>query len=403
MNASTSAPTAASIDDDRLVQARQRLDRLELYIRSDPANGALLIDAFETALSCHAWDRARFHLQHGQSLDTDPWGWRLREGDFWLAQGRYEKAVSVLEALRGASARPSGLDPVLLHNLAFIEFRQARYGECAARLASVMEDEHVAIPLLGIPSSPIDRALQVLWLRALHHDGQVERAMHWAVTAERHQFLDAYAAGIASLIALDASDLDAAQRWSAKASNGSEAGAPAIEALTTMASLALGQRDEQRARSLIDAALRLQPTDGRLWSLQGFTAMLGGDLGTAMTSFRHALEAMPMHVATWHGQGWAQVMCGDLPGARASFETALELDHELAESHAGLAVSLAMQGQPDAARQHADLALEREPGNLAGRYARSLLSGKRQDAEDVRSVAKHLLGGFARPSAGKND
>lgn len=403
MNASTSPPTAASIEDDRLAQARQRLDRLELYIRSDPANGALLIDAFETALSCRAWDRAQFHLQHGRSLDTDPWGWRLREGDFWLAQGRYEEATAILEALAVVPARPSGLDPVLLHNLAFIEFRQARYGECAARLASVMEDERAAIPAPEIQSSPIDRALQVLWLRALHHDGQVERAMRWAVTAERHLLLHPYAAGIASLIALDASDFDAAQRWSAQAGSDSATGAPAVETLTTMASRALGHRDEQRARSLIDAALRLQPTDGRLWSLQGFTDMLGGRPGTAITSFRSALETMPSHIATWHGQGWAQVMVGDLPGATASFETALELDRELAESHAGLAVALAMQGRPDDAYRHADLALEREPGNLAGHYARSLLSGKAQDAEELQSLAKHLLGGFGRRFAGKSD
>jgi tetratricopeptide (TPR) repeat protein len=271
------------------------------------------------------------------------------------------------------------------------------------RLASVMEDEQAAISTPEIASSPIDRALQALWLRALHHDGQVERAMHWAVTTERHQLLDPYAAGIASLIALDASDLDAAQRWSAKASNGSATGTPAVEALTTMASLALGQRDEQRARSLIDVALRLQPTDGRLWSLQGFTDMLGGNPSAAMASFRRALEAMPAHIATWHGQGWAQVMVGDLRGAKASFEAALELDRELAESHAGLAVALAIQGQSDDARQHAKLALEREPENLAGSYARSLLSGKRQDTEELRSIAKQWLGGFTGSASGKSN
>jgi len=403
MNASNSPPIEASIDDDRLAQARQRLDRLELYIRSDPANGALLIDAFETALSCRAWNRAQFHLQHGQSLDTDPWGWRLREGDFWLAQGRYEEAMAILEALAVASARPPSLGPVLVHNLAFVEFRQARYGECAARLASVMEDERIAVSTPEIPPSPIDRALQVLWLRALHHDGQVERAMHWVMTAERHRLLDPYAAGIASLIALDASDLNAAQRWSAKASSNSAAGAPAVETLTTMASLALGQRDEQRARGLIETALRLQPTDGRLWSLQGFTDMLGGHPSAAIVSFRRALVGMPAHIATWHGQGWAQVMTGDLAGAVASFQAALELDRELAESHAGLAVASAMQGQSDDARQHAELALEREPGNLAAGYARSLLSGKRQDTEEIQKVAKQLLGNFAVSSLGKND
>lgn len=99
----TSTSSAVPHDDPRLVTARQRLDRLDGYLRSDPRNNTMLIDAFETALSCQEWERAEFHLRHAQSLQTDGLAWQLREGDFWLAQERYDDAQSVLEALRNTA------------------------------------------------------------------------------------------------------------------------------------------------------------------------------------------------------------------------------------------------------------------------------------------------------------
>ena len=112
MTDSTPSPVSA---------ARQRLERLEGFLRQDPSNSNLLIDAFETALACGEWERARFHLKHGESLGTEPLAWRLREGDFWLAQQRYDEAHRVLETLAQTPNPPRAFAEVLLHNLAYIE------------------------------------------------------------------------------------------------------------------------------------------------------------------------------------------------------------------------------------------------------------------------------------------
>lgn len=390
--------TSLSMTDSNaplLSAARQRLDRLDGFLREDPSNNALLIDAFETALSCGEWERAVFHLRHGQSLLDEPLAWRLREGDFWLAQQRYDEAQEVLQALAKTPEPPPGFAEVLAHNLAFIEMRRGRYSECVDRLAPVLESQESTDQ-----AAVAARALQQLWLRALHHDGQIDRAMTWTLQAEQQGRLDAQAAGVASLIAIDASDFEAAQRWSAASLSHSSTVEAPVESLVTQASLALAARDAARAVQFADAVLQRQPGDGRAWSARGFASLLATDLAAAHDAFVKALSAMGQHIGTWHGLGWTQIMQGDLAAARNSFDTALALDRNFAESHGGLAVVLAMQSQRQAAEEHAELALRLDRSNVSGRYAQALLSGEVKDVEDLQRFARRLFGGRAGPLGG---
>jgi tetratricopeptide (TPR) repeat protein len=382
------------------VAARQRLDRLDGFLRADPSNNSLLIDAFETALACGEWERARFHLQHGDSLGTEPLAWRLREGDFWLAQQRYDEAQRVLEALARTPHPPAGFAEVLLHNLAFIDLRRGRHAECIARLAPSLETSSDRRD--GVMQHPptAARALQQLWLRALHLQGELDRAITWAKEAEKQNGLDPQAAGVASLIAIDASDFVAAQRWSVASL---QAGNPADhppEAFVTQASLALAARNAKNAARFADLALQRHPDDGRAWSTRGFAALLASDLQAAHAAFVRALSVMGKHIGTWHGLGWTQILQGDLPAARASFESALALDRNFAESHGALAVVLAMQQIPQDAETHAEAALRLDRSNLSGRYARALLNGEVKDAEDLQRLARRLLGGREAPLGG---
>ncbi|EJL72181.1 hypothetical protein PMI12_03922 [Variovorax sp. CF313] len=389
-------------DDPRVVASLQRLDRMEGFLREDPSNNSLLITAFEAALSCGEWERAELHLRRAHSLSEDVLGWRLREGDFWLAQQRYDEALSVLDALTDTQDPPPGFLDVLMHNIAFIELRRGRHAECVARLASVLEAGSAASASQTVTGQPpvAARALQQLWLRALHHDRQLDRAMEWTLGAEQQRTLDPQAAGVASLIAIDASNFEAAQRWCVLSlSNGTPPEQP-VEAFVTRATLALAQRDAAAAGQFADAALQRHPGDGRAWSTRGFASLLAGDLGNAFRAFRQALSVMGQHIGTWHGLGWTQILQGDLAGAHESFETALALDRNFAESHGGLAVVLAMQGRPGEAGEHAELALRLDRANMSGRYAQALLTGDVKDASDVQRFARRILGGIAAPLGG---
>jgi tetratricopeptide (TPR) repeat protein len=382
--------TATTPPSPELTAARNRLDRLENFLREDSSNPALLIDAFEAALHCSEFERAEFHLRHGQALSADPWGWRLREGDLLLAQQRHEEARAVLEALAAAAHAPPELGPVVRHNLAFIDFQLGAYIASVARLAPLLETT-----ALASDSPVLQQALQVLWLRSLHRTQELERALLWTRQAEAVNQLSPGAAGVASLIALDANAVDEARRWSQRALSQATPQDQPVEALNTLASLQLGDSDPAQARQLAQAALRFNPRDGRSWSVLAFADMLAGDLDTARTHFDQALTTLPEHVGTWHGLGWTQLLQRHMDEAQATFEHALALDRNFAESHGGLAVVLALKEQNEAAQGHIDRALGLDKHCLSAQYAQAILQGDTQDLAHFQRVVQRLLGGRA--------
>jgi len=404
MNLPMDNKPSSSENSTSVSAALTRLDRLEAYLGSDPGNSLLLADAFETALSCGQWDRAAFHLRHGQALQVDALSWRLKEGDLLLAQGRYAEARAALKALEGVE----GVDPalagfrsVVLHNIGYIEFRQGRYASCVAELAGYMEDFAGTGQAFsrgdGTGIALQERLLQQLWLRSLHRTGELERACAWARAIEKLGGLDAPAAGIASLVAIDANDLAMAQHWVAAALRLAESEDPPrplpAEVFVTQLTLALGTRKPDDAIAWADKALQFNEEDGRAWSGRAFAQLLKGDLRSARQDFVRALQSMPGHIGTWHGQGWAQLLDHDLEAAQKSFGTALEMDRNFSESHGGLAVVLALRKQDVLARQHAEKALRLDKNNLSGRYAQALLNGEVKDTVAIRKLAQRLLAG----------
>jgi tetratricopeptide (TPR) repeat protein len=271
----------------------------------------------------------------------------------------------------------------VLHNLAWIAFQDGRYQDCADTLAPRLQDlDH-----------PASAALARLWLRALHHAGQVDQAVAWACAADARQQLPAAAAGVASLAALDADQLERAGQWAARALEQATPDDRPIEALVTQSSLALARQDAAQARMQARAALQISPRDGRAWSAHAMADLLAGDLPTALAHFDNALATMPGHIGTWHGKAWAQLLSSDLPGAQRSFTSALDLDRNFAESHGGLAVALALLGRTEEALQHIERALRLDAFNLSGRYAQAILGGEIRDLESFQALAKRLLRG----------
>jgi tetratricopeptide (TPR) repeat protein len=360
-----------------------RLERLEAYLREDPSNPSLLAEAFGAALQCAQWERAAFHLRHAQALQPGSLAWSLREGDLLLAQGRYEQAAELLGSLQSLDGAPREFTDAVLHNLAWIAFQDGRYQDCADTLAPRLQDlDH-----------PASAALARLWLRALHHAGQVDQAVAWACAADARQQLPAAAAGVASLAALDADQLERAGQWAARALEQATPDDRPIEALVTQSSLALARQDAAQARMQARAALQISPRDGRAWSAHAMADLLAGDLPTALAHFDNALATMPGHIGTWHGKAWAQLLSSDLPGAQRSFTSALDLDRNFAESHGGLAVALALLGRTEEALQHIERALRLDAFNLSGRYAQAILGGEIRDLESFQALAKRLLRG----------
>ncbi len=365
----------------------QRLERLQAFLQGDPDNHALRVDIFDTAMSAGVLDCAERQAVEAQERQYDPIAWEFRQASLRIAQKRFAEAQQLLRELEAKV----GAHPSIAHNLAHIEFQQQSYAACCDLLRPWMD-----VPVAKA-AAPADAVLQVLWLRALHRLGLLEEAWKWVQDQRAADTLSVSAAGIASLIAVDLGDLDEALTLSELALVREPL---QMEALVARASVALAQRDLDRARALSARALERNPGDGRAWSASGFAEMLGMNIERAKQHFQQALLWMPKHIGTWHGMGWACLMLKDMTGAKRAFEEALALDRNFAESHGGLAVLLALTGEPKRAAEHIELAMRLDKSNLSAWYAQAILSGEVADAQGIQRLAQRLLGQRQAPMGG---
>jgi tetratricopeptide (TPR) repeat protein len=305
--------------------------------------------------------------------------WKLREAEFLLARREYEPAIALLTHLRSQAAPASELDRVAAQNLAFAQFQCGEFADCVELLR----------PLTAAASSRPSGSLQQLWLRALHRTGQFELAVQWAKEAEQQGSLDPGAAGVASLIAFDLDDYALAARWVEAARAGLPA--PSLEAVVTLAGLALVRQHPQEAISAAGEALKLNPQEGRAWSIRAFAQLIAGEAREAEGSFAQAVRYMPGHVESWQGQGWCQLLLGHLPEAQANFESAVRLDPDGAESHSGLAMSLVLQQKEGAARSALAKALELDPADPAANCVKAILNGEVAGANAARQLVAGLF------------
>ena len=318
---------------DAATTARDRLDRLEGFLREDPNNVALLAEAFDTALRSAEWPRAEFHLRHLEALQPDQASWPLRRADLLIAQRRWTEAEAVLNAMPWTTG--TALHQAVTHSHAVIAFLQGDFPLAERALAPVCE-----VP----PATPLHPATQLLWLRTLHRTGSLDRALAWARERNAAMPLEPEVLGAASLVALDADELPLALRWADAALASGAAPIRPMEALVARASLALAQRDIEGCLQLAEEALKQNVTDGRTWSIHAFGEMLRGHADQAKAEFQQALKHMPTHVGTWHGLGWIQLVGGDLAAAAQAFREAVSLDRGFAESHGALRWSSLCKG-----------------------------------------------------------
>lgn len=365
--------------------AADRLTRLEQYLREDPNNLALLEDAFQTACAAGEWERARFHLRHAAALGVTGPAYEYRESRIDLAMHRWADAQLRLEAIRGTGDLPGEAEEAIVHDLAYIAFRQGDFARARGLLAPRAEAGTVSAPL------------QVLWVRVLHHAGDLDGAVAWARARMAAQTLAPEAAGVASLAAVDLSQFDAARPWATAALR--EDG-HRLEPLVALGTVALAERDPAQAETLLRHALEVHAEDGRAWSALGFVHLLTQRIDDALHDFHRAVQFMPGHVGTWNGLGWTNIVRRDMEAAAQAFERAVALDRNFAESHGGLAVACAFQGKREEAEQAIARANGLDRGNLASHYAQAVLNGDVRDAEAIQRLALRLLSRREGPAGG---
>jgi Flp pilus assembly protein TadD len=359
--------------------AAGRLARLERYLQEDPANDELLADACETALAAGMYQRALEHAANAEALTLDPPVWRFRRARICIAMRDLPQARTLLEAIHLENAKP-----VVAHDLAYVAFLAGDLARCRAVLAPWLLPHVEGTE----PSATRREALQVLWLRTLHREGALREGVDWALAEEAAARLQPSASGVASLLALDADDLDGAERF-ADAALPTRPQQP--EALVARACVALARRGTADARRLLARALEVNAEDGRTWSAAGLASLQAGELARAQSEFESAVQWIPKHVGTWHALGWSRLFQGDRDGALQAFEQALSLDRNFAESHGGVGLLLAMAGRMEDAEHHLEVAARLDPLNVTGRFAHAWLAGKASDGAQLQRLARGLL------------
>lgn len=358
--------------------AALRLQRLAGYLAQDPDNAALLADACEAAIACGAHDQAQGHIASARRLALDRAEWDFRAARLCLARGELPEAAGLLEELRESL----GAHPVLAHDLAYVRLLQGDAGSAQELLQPWLD---AAMPA---GAEPARAALQALWLRACHGGDRLQQAWAWVQGRDANGGLSPAVRGVASLVAFDLGEPEAAR---ALAEAALAADADQREALVARGSLALAEGDTARAAQAFRRALELHPGDGRSWSALGFASLLERDFASARSHLERAVECLPDDVETWQALGWARLLQGGREAALAALRAALALDPAAADSHAALALVHALLGEASQARAGLEAAQRLGADGVALGYARALLAGAATEPAVLDALARAAL------------
>ena len=353
-----------------------RLRQLQGFLAQDPGNAHLLADVCEAALAAgdHAAALGAVESAENRRLDAAPW--LHRRAHVAMARGDWDDALSVLARLRVLA----GDDAAILHDVALVHLCAGRHEACRESLAPLLAATGLQVDMLA--------AVQVLWLRAMHHLGLMEEAWQWIEQQQGQRSLQPSAMGVAALVAIDLERFPAAD---ALAEQALRDGQPVAEGLVAAAYVALARRRPEQAITFLQRALELNPRDGRTWSARGLASLQGGDVAAARRHFEQAILTLPRHIGTWHALGWACLLQQDLPAARNAFVRALELDRNFGESHAAMALVLMLEGNETDTEHHLRVAERLDARGVTAGYVRALRSGALRDPASVRGLAQRLL------------
>jgi tetratricopeptide (TPR) repeat protein len=359
------------MQQDQAAQAAQKLERVEGYLATDPTNKELLANAIDLSLACGQPERAQQHAEAALSLDPADVFFQARQGNVMLAQRNWKQAAQLFEPI--LAAHP---DVHIAYNLAYAYVWQGLHGQACDALAPYAHQ------------ADLEPSAVTLLLRAMHHMGEFDAAIALVQEHEARCTGDAGFLGAASLLCLDAGQLEEAGRLSKLAMAGA---VRPPEAMVVAGTLSLARADTDAAIAQFKEVLAVKPMEGRSWSGLGMASLLKRDLGAAAEQLEQALRFMPFHIGTWHSLAWCKIFAKDLAGAEAAFGRALELDRNFGDSHGGLAVVAAMQGK----REVADAAIARALGldkqSLSARYAQMILAGQTEDPVQFNALAMRLL------------
>jgi len=360
-------------------EAEKRLERLLGYLKQDPENLNLLVDAAELAWQLGRGSVALEWLD--QALLARPGEPRLLscKGNALLALGQLDQAAEIFESL----IEQQGRHPVLIFNLAQARQYQGRSNEALNLLDSVPEEARASVPEFDLSYGRAAYQLQ-------RYEVALQAVENFLATHPGYP----EALGIRAMVLFDMGREDEAVALSRTLLL--QPGAQWAPHLV-MGSAALSSQDAAAAETHFGKVVEAIPNAGRAWSGLGFAAMMRRDLPAARERFQQAVTQMRDHPGTWHGLAWTCILMGDLAKAREAIDHSMQADRNFADNHGTLAVLEVLQGRRTEAELSIRKALRLNPAAPSALYARSLLLDTGGDRAAADATVERILSTMQGP------
>lgn len=356
-------------------EQRDRLSRLQGFLKSDPDNRSLLQEAAEVAMKCGALDEARTILERALVAHPADASFRFQLGTLALAGRRWADAETIFDALR----QEGSAHPAIGYNLAYAQIMAGRHAEARAVLDTFGDADWAAVP-----------DARKLYAHACHHLEDAASGIAHLRIFLGQQKDDAEAWGLLAMLQYDADQYDGLEAAAEQALN-LKPDEP--NALLALGSLWLERQEPDKTLEFLERLVQKYPEHGRAWSGIAFARMLRMELPVAVEAFEKATRFMPNHIGTWHGLAWLQILKNDLAAAEESLNKAMAIDRNFGETHGGLAVLAVLQGKHEIAEPMIRRATGLDKNSFAGRFARSLLLAQKGQKTEANELVRNILAG----------
>lgn len=343
-----------------------KLDQLLDFLELDPQNPSLLLDCANAAIEEKKIEKASELFSTLNSIEPLKGQAANTAGIALMRTGQFDAASDIFNSL--LDDNPDDLN--IQFNLAWA--------------ASLSGDNEKATELLNQNMIETIAQAAMLKLQITHDNGDFDKA---ALLARDYLVLhNQYAPLLAAIstLAMDIEDIDLARESAHKAGD-------IPEAMTTLATLCLGDQDNETAREMFQKVLQVQNKSPRAWVGLGLSSLAMGDSASAGPEIDKGAEIFENHLGSWIAAGWAYFIAKDYLSARERFERAFSYDPNFAESHGSLAVMDVIDNDIESAKRRITVALKLDRQCFSAAYAKMLIAQSLGQDEKAQKILDNTL------------
>lgn len=347
-------------------EAKARYERLRQYLEVDPDNIILLADCAQAALEADESDAAHSIFHRLDMIEPLVGALANAAGIAAMRSGNQLAAQSWFARVHDENPGDVGVR----FNIAWSKALARDFEGAAAILNPDVID---ALPQAAMLDLQITHELG-------HFDEATEKLENYLTRFGEYAPLQA----AASVLAMDIDRPDLARA-------SAEKGGDHPDALTTLATLDLGDRKLDEAKRQFEKALAMRPMNPRAEIGLGLVDLAEGKAHDAASRLDKGAEQFGDHLGSWIAAGWAHFIAGNLDAARDRFETAIRHDDTFGEAQGSLAVVELLQGDIEAATRRMEIARRLDRESFSGALAATLLEQSRGNQEKAEQIFRMAL------------